>query len=112
MRQRFNTGKTSSSFHQLMISILCFFVVLGLFYMGTGYVSDKTMAQEKQTLKQAIDHGIVQCYALEGSYPENLQYLKENYGLTYDENKFFVDYQTIGSNILPDVTVIEKEESK
>jgi hypothetical protein len=36
--------------------------------------------------------------------------LKENYGLTYDEDLFFVDYQTIGSNILPDVTIIEKEE--
>ncbi len=51
---------------------------------------------------------ITHCYAVEGTYPSSLEYLKENYGLTYDETVFFVDYQTIGSNILPDVTIIER----
>ena len=45
---------------------------------------------------------------MEGSYPESLQYLKEHYGLTYDDDKFFVDYQTLGSNIMPDVTIIDR----
>ena len=53
---------------------------------------------------------ITYCYAVEGSYPESLDYLKEHYGLTYDEDRFFVDYQVIGANILPDVTIIEKGE--
>ena len=48
------------------------------------------------------------CYAIEGSYPESLQYLKDNYGLTYDEEKYFIDYQVLGSNILPDVTIIDR----
>ena len=50
----------------------------------------------------------VHCYAIEGSYPESLQYLKDNYGLTYDEEKYFIDYQVLGSNILPDVTIIDR----
>ena len=38
--------------------------------------------------------------------------LKAHYGLTYDENLFFVDYQTVGANIYPDVTIIEKGAGK
>ena len=45
---------------------------------------------------------------MEGTYPQSLDYLKEYYGLMYDEDLFFVDYQVMGSNILPDVTIIEK----
>ena len=45
---------------------------------------------------------------MEGSYPESLEYLKEHYGITYDEDRFFVDYKIVGTNILPDVTIIEK----
>ena len=51
---------------------------------------------------------ITYCYAVEGAYPESLDYLKENYGLTYDENLFFVDYHIDGSNIFPDITIIER----
>ena len=37
-----------------------------------------------------------------------LEYLKENYGLTYNEDLFYVDYRTTGANLMPDVTIIEK----
>lgn len=55
---------------------------------------------------------IVYCYATEGTYPESLEDLKAHYGLTYDEDLFFVDYQTVGANIYPDVTIIEKGAGK
>lgn len=51
---------------------------------------------------------ITYCYTIEGAYPESLDYLKEHYGLVYDEDLFFVDYRVSGSNILPDITVIER----
>ncbi|WP_318583936.1 hypothetical protein [[Clostridium] scindens] len=57
-----------------------------------------------------MTRSITQCYAVEGNYPESLDYLKKSYGLHYDEDKFFVDYQPLGSNIMPDVTIIKKEE--
>ena len=48
----------------------------------------------------------MQCYAIEGRYPPSLEYMEEHYGLVYDKDIFFVDYQPIGSNLYPDVTVI------
>ena len=48
------------------------------------------------------------CYAVEGAYPQSLDYLKTNYGITYNEDLFFVDYRISGANIFPDVTIIER----
>ena len=42
---------------------------------------------------------------------EHLDYLKEHYGLTYDETRYIVNYEVMGSNLMPDVTVLEKQGS-
>ena len=52
---------------------------------------------------------MVHCYSIEGTYPPNLECLEAHYGLLYDKENFYVDYMPIGSNILPDVTVIALE---
>lgn len=108
MKHRFETQKPCSTSKNFMISIGCFALIVFLFTAGTSLVSDKTDAQEIQTLEQAVNRGIVHCYSMEGSYPASLQYLKDHYGLTYDDERFFVDYQTLGSNIMPDVTIIDR----
>ena len=36
-------------------------------------------------------------------------YLNDNYGLTYDSEHYFIDYRFIGSNLRPDVTIIERK---
>ncbi len=53
--------------------------------------------------------GITYCYAAEGSYPASLNDLKEHYGLFYDEEKYRIDYQPLGANIMPDVTIIRRK---
>lgn len=110
MKQRFVTNPAGSSFKNTVISVIMFIVVFCVFWLGVSSVSEKTSAQEKQTLETAITRNMVHCYAIEGTYPGNLQYLKDHYGLIYDEDRFFVDYQTLGSNIMPDVTIIDKGE--
>ncbi len=108
MKHRFEASKSGSPYQGMLLSVACSLAVVVCFWLGTSFVSDKTDEQEIQTLHRAINRGIVHCYAIEGSYPESLQYLKDYYGLTYDEEKYFIDYQVLGSNILPDVTVIDR----
>lgn len=108
MKHRFETQKSSFGSKKLIISIGFFFLVIAAFTSGTALVADRTDAQEQKTLEQAVRRGIVHCYSTEGSYPESLSYLKEHYGLYYDENRFFVDYQVYGSNIPPEVTIIDR----
>ena len=50
-------------------------------------------------------------YAMEGAYPESLEYLKEHYGLNYDETRYIINYEVMGSNLMPDVMVLEKQGS-
>lgn len=52
-----------------------------------------------------LRRGAVACYALEGSYPDTLDYLMEHYNVTVDESKYIVYYSIFASNIMPDITV-------
>ena len=47
--------------------------------------------------------------ALEGTYPPDINYLTDHYGLTYNSDYYYIDYQYIGSNLRPDVTIIERK---
>jgi len=85
-----------------------FLLILVLFIQGISSLSDSTRKRQRESLEKAIMRSITYCYTVEGAYPESLDYLKDNYGLFYDEDLFFVDYRISGSNILPDVTIIEK----
>ena len=54
----------------------------------------------------SIRRGAVQCYALEGAYPEDISYLKQRYGVAYDSELYYVDYTYLASNLMPDITVL------
>jgi len=89
--------------------ILILVVVLLGFTLFANSMTDGNASREKEILQNAIDRSITQCYALEGIYPDSLEYLEEEYGLTYNKEHFFVDYQYIGSNLRPDITIIERQ---
>ena len=64
---------------------------------------------EQTQLEEALRRGAVACYAAEGIYPPDLDYLRQHYGLQVDERHFDVFYEVFASNIMPDITVVEKE---
>lgn len=109
-RNRFerNSNRISLSKLPALLSLAAFVVLFVLFCGGIRSVSDTTLEKQKESLSTALQRSIVQCYAVEGAYPPDLDYIKEHYGLTYDEDLFYVDYQPIGSNIMPDVTILAR----
>lgn len=92
----------------MLLGFCTFFCIIILLCGGFDHIFKRTMNEEKKCLEDAIWRGITQCYAIEGRYPQNLNYLKEHYQISYDTDDFFVDYQVLGENILPEVTIIEK----
>lgn len=82
--------------------------VLAAFALWSGHMQETNRASERQIVEQAVNRSITQCYALEGAYPPSLTYLHDNYGFTYNEEHFFIDYQYIGGNLRPNVTIIEQ----
>ena len=91
------------------IPILAGIAALVFLWFSADQMDSGNQAQEKRILSTALSRSITQCYALEGFYPPDLDYLRDHYGFTYDIDHFFIDYQYIGSNMRPDVTIIEKE---
>lgn len=74
--------------------------------LAAGAIGERADAEMLVVAERAITRAAVQCYALEGFYPPNLEYLTEYYGVTINEDVVFVDYIYIGSNLLPDITVL------
>lgn len=109
MNTRFLREKRKSNMRSLILAAAVFLAAILLFLMGTGTLRDKTGEEALRTLQTAISRDIARCYSLEGAYPESLEILKKNYGLVYDEERFFVDYHPNGKNLLPTVTIIDRE---
>lgn len=94
-----------------LLSAILVLAFLYFFFQGIHTVDHTTSEEQAKSLEQAIRRSIVQCYAVEGTYPPSLDYLKEHYGIFYDSDLFYVDYTSIGSNIMPDITIIPIETS-
>lgn len=88
--------------------LLLIILIIG-FVLFSNQMTKTNSAHNKEVVEKALSRSITQCYALEGMYPPNLDYLKEHYGLVYDSDIYFIDYQYIGSNLRPDVTIIERD---
>lgn len=97
-----------SDFKSNGISILVFIIITVLFMNGVREASAKEQEEALRIAQDSIRRAVVSCYALEGSYPESFEYIKENYGVRINEDKYFVHYEIFASNIMPDVTVVEK----
>lgn len=80
-----------------------------LFVCAADNISAANDSREEEIISSALERSITQCYALEGAYPPNLAYLCDHYGFTYNQDHYFIDYQYIGSNLRPDVTIIKRD---
>lgn len=96
----------------LVLPVVIFLTLITLFLGGISEISKTTETESLNSLKAALQRSIIHCYAIEGRYPPNLEYLEDHYGITYNENKYFIDYQPVASNIMPDITVIPLEADK
>lgn len=83
-------------------ALLCFFTALSNLESGRD-------AEGKRQLEDAVRRAAVACYAAEGVYPPNLTYLETYYGIQIDEDRYTVYYDVFASNLMPDITVLEKE---
>ena len=91
-------------------SLLLFIAVIAIFIFGINFIANKNLSNEKEILTNAINRDVIHCYAVEGFYPENLKYIEEKYGLNYDHDKYIINYESIGSNIMPQITIIERKD--
>ena len=83
-------------------------IVLVFFLIAVMKLENTRREMGKQQLEDALRRAAVACYAAEGFYPPNVTYLVQHYGLQYDETAYKVHYEVFASNLMPEITVLEK----
>ncbi len=99
-RQNFKSCRLASYITMFFISV----ATLLLIFATDNFINDRSsynMEEQKLTIQKFA----IQCYSSEGSYPPNLEYLEENYGLVLNRQKYTYIYDVFASNVMPDIIV-------
>ncbi|MDR0571166.1 MAG: hypothetical protein LBG71_08165 [Clostridiales Family XIII bacterium] len=91
----------SRTFYALVLAVA---TVVAAFVVFDG-ISRQADANQVEFLQNAIRRSAVQCYALEGRFPEDVRYLEENYALIIDRTRYNVYYESMGGNLTPQIRV-------
>jgi hypothetical protein len=73
-----------------------------------GKITQDLAVQQQDAVRDAVLRCAVQCYSVEGAYPHDLDYMRDNYGLIVNEDRYIVIYDAFASNLLPQVSVLAK----
>lgn len=98
-------AKKGISFRTLLPCVI-FLVMTILFVSGVSSVSAISEEKEMSSIEDAVVQSALFCYGVEGAYPQSIDYLKENYGLSYNEKKYIVEYSIVAKNLRPQVRVM------
>lgn len=66
-------------------------------------------AEDLRQLEEALRRSCAACYAAEGVYPPNLEYLEDHYGIRVDEDRYAVFYTAFADNLMPEITVVVRK---
>lgn len=91
-----------------VLSVILFALVVVWFIISVDNAGDAADRKRTDSVYSTVMNGAVLCYSIEGEYPHDLDYLKENYGVIIDSDKYVVDYSYFGANIRPTVVVAKK----
>jgi len=100
--------KRSGFWRRLFVTVAVFAVLLSGLLGLLNRMSDVSDTEQLELVRSSIHNALVTCYAVEGGYPSSLSYLKENYGVVYDESTIYVSYDAFASNIMPEIRVVRK----
>jgi hypothetical protein len=93
-------------FVKVILPIVLFLIVLSLFILAVSKIAGKSENEGIHLTEESIRRAAVQCYALEGVYPSDFEYLKDHYAVRPDEGKYVIYYTYTASNLMPEIDVI------
>ncbi len=95
-------------FVKYLPTVLIFSLIIIIVAIAINDVNKNTESESLSIAERSIRRAAITCYAQEGSYPESIDYLKENYGL-FLSDEYIVHYDMFASNIMPNITVFRKQ---
>lgn len=87
------------------VIFVCFAVILAYSVSEFGIIS-KT--QGKELTLSSIRKATVQCFADEGRFPPDIDYLIERYGIDPDTENYRIVYDCVASNVFPNIEVYNR----
>ena len=89
-----------------VLPILFTVVIMVMVVSGLQQTSESSSAEGLRILEDSLRRAVVMNYAIEGRYPESIEYIERNFGIHIDRTRYAVHYRVFASNILPEITVI------
>ena len=89
------------------IKLLSIVLVLAAAVLLVNRIDTAQDAAETDIVRDAVKNAALTCYAVEGAYPDSVEYLREHYHLAYDEDRYMITYDAFASNMIPDIWVTE-----
>ena len=100
--------KKNNGFARRLVLTLTVFAVLFVgVYLLVNRVGSASGSAETELVRDAVRSAVLTCYAVEGAYPVTIDYLKDHYGLAYNEDAYLVVYDAFASNVMPTIRVLE-----
>lgn len=91
-----------------VVRMLAAVLVLAAFLLSLSRLEQGRQSKGAEQLEKAVRRAAVACYAAEGFYPPDADYLCTHYGIVYEQNQYQIHYDCFASNLMPDITVVEK----
>ena len=106
MRKRYH--KSRGFWASTLLGLALFAAAAAWMLQGVRQAARVSDEEGLRMAEQAVRQAVVSCYALEGAYPATYEDLKARSGIAVDEEKYAVFYEIFASNIMPEITVVER----
>lgn len=98
--------RTVSKHRFLAALILAALIIIAASLSWAGMKTRESMAEQTDSIRDAVRARALQCYVIEGAYPESLDYLIDNYGLAVNTEDYRIVYIPYAENLPPEIKVI------
>ncbi len=95
----------------VVTALLILAVVIFMVFLAVDSAQKSRVSENARIIENGVRNAAIECYAAEGFYPDDIQYLVEKYNLYTDSEHFLIHYSPISANIMPDIKVIPKQEA-
>lgn len=98
--------KLASKHKAIAALILAAVILIAACLVWASARTRSNMAEQTGSIKDTVYARALQCYVIEGAYPESLDYLIENYGLAVNTDDYRIVYIPYAENLPPEIKVI------
>ncbi len=106
MRKRYH--KSRGFWASTLLGLALFAAAAAWMLQGVRQAARVSDEEGLRMAEQAVRQAAVSCYALEGAYPASYADLKQRSGVAVDEERYIIFYEIFASNIMPEITVVER----